>query len=157
MNIYFIKIKFILLIHNDFKYDNLVLDPKDLSHILAVLDWEMATLADPLVDVGLVTAMWNRDEKLPLGFAFVQRVSNVDGAIGGDELAQRWANSTGLSIEHLHYFQAFALWRLAVIVEGAYVLFRTGQVDGPYERGLEHDVPALLDAAQRIAQGRGMA
>jgi hypothetical protein len=44
-----------------------------------------------------------------------------------------------------------------VIVEGAYVLFRNGQVDGPYERGLEHDVPALLDAAQRIAQIKGIA
>jgi aminoglycoside phosphotransferase (APT) family kinase protein len=83
-------------------------------------------------------------------------VSNVHGALGGDALAQHWADSTGLSIEHLSYFQAFALWRLAVIVEGAYVLFRNGQVDGPYERGLEHDVPALLDAAQRIAQTKGM-
>jgi aminoglycoside phosphotransferase (APT) family kinase protein len=86
----------------------------------------------------------------------VQRVSNVHGAVGGDALAQHWADSTGLSIEHLSYFQAFALWRLAVIVEGAYVLLRNGQVDGPYERGLEHDVPALLDAAQRIAQIKGM-
>ena len=144
------------IVHCDYHLDNVLMAPFK-PKVRAILDWEMATLADPLVDVGLVTAMWNRDEKLPLGFAFVQRVSNVDGAIGGDELAQRWANSTGLSIEHLHYFQAFALWRLAVIVEGAYVLFRTGQVDGPYERGLEHDVPALLDAAQRIAQGRGMA
>ncbi|MBJ7501118.1 MAG: hypothetical protein JHC57_15295, partial [Sphingopyxis sp.] len=113
--------------------------------------------ADPLVDVGLVTAMWNRDENLPLGFAFVQRVSNVAGVVGGADLARRWAHVTGLSIEHLGYFQAFALWRLAAIVEGAYVLFREGQVDGPYERGLEHDVPALLDAAQRIARGEGMA
>jgi aminoglycoside phosphotransferase (APT) family kinase protein len=144
------------IVHCDYHLDNVLMDPIE-PKVRAILDWEMATLADPLVDVGLVTAMWNRDESLPLGFAFVQRVSNVHGAIEGGELAQRWSNSTGLSIEHLHYFQAFALWRLAVIVEGAYVLFRNGQVDGPYERGLEHDVPALLDAAQRIAQIKGMA
>ena len=72
-------------------------------------------------------------------------------------LAQRWARATGLSIDHLGYFQAFALWRLAAIVEGAYVLFREGQVDGAYERGLEQDVPALLDAAWRIAASEGMA
>jgi aminoglycoside phosphotransferase (APT) family kinase protein len=144
------------IVHCDYHLDNVLMDTTE-PKVRAILDWEMATLADPLVDVGLVTAMWNRDESLPLGFAFVQRVSNVKGAIGNGELAQRWANSTGLSIEHLLYFQVFALWRLAVIVEGAYILFRNGRVDGPYERGLEHDVPALLDAAQRIAQIRGMA
>lgn len=144
------------IVHCDYHLDNVLMDPA-VPQVNAILDWEMATLADPLVDVGLVTAMWNRDESLPLGFAFVQRVSNVAGVVGGADLAHRWAKATGLSIDRLGYFQAFALWRLAAIVEGAYALFREGQVDGPYERGLEHDVPALLDAAQRIARGEGMA
>jgi aminoglycoside phosphotransferase (APT) family kinase protein len=144
------------IVHCDYHLDNVLMDPA-VPQVNAILDWEMATLADPLVDVGLVTAMWNRDESLPLGFAFVQRVSNVAGVAGGADLAHRWAKATGLSIDGLGYFQAFALWRLAAIVEGAYVLFREGQVDGPYERGLEHDVPALLDAAQRIARSEGMA
>lgn len=144
------------IVHCDYHLDNVLMDSTE-PKVRAILDWEMATLADPLVDVGLVTAMWNRDENLPLGFAFVQRVSNIDGAIGSGALAKCWANSTGLSIAHIHYFQAFALWRLAVIVEGAYILFCKGQVDGPYERGLEYDVPALLAAAQRIAQIKGMA
>lgn len=144
------------IVHCDYHLDNVLMDP-EVPEVRAILDWEMATLADPMVDVGLVTAMWNRDESLPLGFAFVQRVSNVAGVVDGNGLAQRWAHTTGLSIDHLGYFQAFALWRLAAIVEGAYVLFREGQVDGAYERGLEHDVPALLDAAWRIAAGEGMA
>lgn len=140
------------IVHCDYHLDNVLMDPA-VPQVRAILDWEMATLADPMVDVGLVTAMWNRDEDLPFGFAFVQRVSNVSGVVVGDALAARWSRATGLSIRHLSYFQAFALWRLAAIVEGAYVLFREGQVDGPYERGLEQDVPALLDAAQRIATG----
>ncbi len=144
------------IVHCDYHLDNVLMDP-EVPEVRAILDWEMATLADPMVDVGLVTAMWNRDESLPLGFAFVQRVSNLPGVIDGTGLAQRWARATGLSIDHLGYFQAFALWRLAAIVEGAYVLLREGQVDGAYERGLEHDVPALLDAAWRIAAGEGMA
>lgn len=144
------------IVHCDYHLDNVLMDLAE-PKVKAILDWEMATLADPLVDVGLVTAMWNRDESLPLGFAFVQRVSNVAGVIGGGDLARRWSHATGLSIERLGYFQAFALWRLAAIVEGAYVLFREGHVDGLYERGLEHDVPALLGAAQRIAEAEGMA
>lgn len=142
--------------HCDFHLDNVLMDPRQ-PKVKAILDWEMATLADPLVDVGLVTAMWNRDESGPLGFAFVQRISNHPDVIGGDELADRWARTTGLSIERLRYFQAFALWRLAAIVEGAYVLYRGGQVDGAYERGLEHDVPALLEAAARFAADEGFA
>lgn len=145
----------IRIVHCDYHLDNVLMD-LNVPRVEAILDWEMATLADPLVDVGLVTAMWNRDEALPLGFAFVQRVSNVPGAVSGADLAQRWSDATGISIRHLGYFQAFAIWRLAAIVEGAYVLFRQGQVDGAYERGLERDVPALLDAARRIAEGEGM-
>ncbi len=143
------------IVHCDYHLDNVLVDTGHPT-VNAILDWEMATLADPLVDVGLVTAMWNRDEAFPLGFPFVQRVSNRPGVIEGNTLAQRWSVATGLSIDHIGYFQVFALWRLAVIVEGAHVLFRKGQVDGAYERGLEHDVPALLEAAHRIAQVEGM-
>lgn len=142
------------IVHCDYHLDNVLMNANE-PRVEAILDWEMGTLADPMVDVGLVTALWNRDESFPLGFAFVQRVSNFPGVIGGEELAQRWARRTGLSIRHLGYFQAFALWRLAAIVEGAHVLFREGKVDGAYEQGLEHDVPALLDAAQRIARAEG--
>ena len=143
------------VVHCDYHLDNVLMDSHS-PKVSAILDWEMATLADPLVDVGLVTAMWNRDESQPLGFAFVQRVSNVQGAVSGYDLARRWSQVADLSIDRLGYFQAFALWRLAVIVEGAYVLYRRGQLDGVYERGLEQDVPALLGAAQRIAREEGM-
>lgn len=139
------------IVHCDYHLDNVLMD-LEAPKVRAILDWEMATLADPRVDVGLVTAMWNRDESLPVGFRFVQRVSNMSGVVSGTDLAQRWSDACGLSIDHLAFFQAFALWRLAAIVEGAYVLYRKGQVDGPYERGLEQDVPALLDAARRILE-----
>lgn len=144
------------IVHCDYHLDNVLMDPV-APKVRAILDWEMATLADPRVDVGLVTAFWNRDEAGPLGFPFVQRVSNVPGVMRGADLARRWAEATGLSDDRLGYFQAFALWRLAAIVEGAYVLLREGQVDGAYERGLERDVPALLEAAHRIARDEGMA
>lgn len=144
------------IVHCDYHLDNVLMDP-DRPEVNAILDWEMATLADPLVDVGLVTAMWKRNASGPLGFAFVQRVSNRAGVIGGDDLAERWSERTGLSIARLRFYQAFALWRLAAIVEGAYVLHRSGLVDGEYERALEHDVPALLEEAARFARDEGFA
>ena len=141
------------IVHSDFHLDNLLVD-RDSPRVKAILDWEMATVADPLVDVGLATAFWNRDESEQLGFVFVQRVSNRAGVSSGKELAERWAERTGLSLDSLAYYQVFALWRLAAIVEGAFVLHRQGKVDGPYERGLEFDVPALLAQASRIAAQR---
>jgi len=142
--------------HCDYHLDNVLMAPSR-PQVSAILDWEMATFADPLVDLGLVTAFWNRDEQGPLGFPHVQRVSNRAGVVSGDELAARWSAATGLSIDRIGYYRAFALWRLAVIVEGAYVLHRRGQIDGDYERGLEQDVPALLAAAAAIARGESVA
>ncbi len=140
----------IRIVHCDYHLDNVLMDA-DQPRVNAILDWEMATLADPLVDQWLVTALWNRDERGPLGFAFVQRISNASHAPTATELGNRWSAATGLSTKRLGYYQAFALWRLAAIVEGAYVLHRQGRVDGPYERGLERDVPALLEAAAAFA------
>ncbi len=137
----------IRIVHCDYHLDNTLMD-RAVPRVNAILDWEMATLADPLVDLGLVTALWNRDEKEALGFRFVQRISNCDGVVSATDLAAQWSQATGLSIDRLQYYQVFALWRLAAIVEGAYVLHRQGQVDGEYERGLEQDVPNLLIAAE---------
>ncbi|MDR7101118.1 phosphotransferase family protein [Croceicoccus sp. BE223] len=145
----------IRIVHCDYHLDNVLMAPAQ-PRVNAILDWEMATLADPLVDLGLVTALWNRDEGVPIGFPHIQRVSNRAGVVSGDDLAARWSGKTGLSIDRIGYYRAFALWRLAAIVEGAYVLYRRGQIDGDYERGLEHDVPALLAAAEAIARAEGM-
>ena len=139
----------IRIVHCDYHLDNTLMDETALR-VNAILDWEMATLADPMVDLGLVTALWNRDEGVPLGFRFVQRISNCEGVVSGAELAAKWAQATGFSIARLQYYQVFALWRLAAIVEGAFVLYRKGQVDSAYERGLEQDVPALLSAADLL-------
>ncbi|MXP45348.1 phosphotransferase family protein [Allopontixanthobacter sediminis] len=141
----------IRIVHCDYHLDNTLMDETALK-VNAILDWEMATLADPMVDLGLVTALWNRDEDGPLGFRFVQRISNRGGVVSGSELAAQWAQTTELSIAQLQYYQVFALWRLAAIVEGAFVLYRKGQVDGAYERGLEQDVPALLSAADLLTR-----
>ncbi len=143
----------IRIVHCDYHLDNTLMD-STVPRLNAILDWEMATLAGPLVDLGLITALWNRDEEAALGFRFVQRISNRPGVLSGEDLASHWAKMTGLNIDRLQYFQVFALWRLAAIVEGAYVLQQKGQVDGEYERGLEQDVPNLLAAAKaRMSAG----
>lgn len=137
------------VVHCDYHLDNTLFD-RAQPKLNAIIDWEMATIGDPMIDLGLLLMFWRRDENEQLGFRFVQRISNRPDAIAPERLADRWARRTGYSAAKLDYYRVFAFWRLAAIVEGAYVLQLHGQVDSPYARGLEQDVPNLLRAAAAI-------
>jgi aminoglycoside phosphotransferase (APT) family kinase protein len=138
------------IIHCDYHLDNTLFARTD-PRLMAIVDWEMATVGPPLVDVGLLTMFWNRADGQDRGFPAIQAVSNRADAPSGEELARRWSAATGFPITNLAYYQAFAFWRLAAIVEGAHVLSERGLVDTPYARGLTSDVPALLAEAARAA------
>ena len=137
------------IVHCDFHLDNCLFDA-NTPGLLSIIDWEMATIGDPMVDLGLLLMFWRREEAANLGFRFVQRVSNRPDVIDPRVLADRWSTRTGLSSERLDWYRVFAFWRLAAIVEGAFVLYRTGAVDSDYARGLEQDVPALLAEAAAL-------
>lgn len=137
------------IIHCDFHLDN-TLFGSTRPELRAIIDWEMVTLGDPRIDLGLFLMFWNRNPDRALGFSFVQQISNRSDIVTRQDLARRWETKTGLSAADLEFFCAFAFWRLAAIVEGAYVLFTKGRVDSDYARNLEHDVPALLQEAWEI-------
>lgn len=131
------------IIHCDFHLDN-CLAARDRPEVLAVIDWEMATLGDPLVDLGLCLFFWKRDPAAPLGFGFVQAISNRRDAPGRDRLAEAWSQASGRDHADLPWYIVFSAWRLAAIVEGAWQLYVQGKVSSDYARGLEYDVPNLL-------------
>ncbi len=141
------------VIHCDFHLDNCLIAP-DGPRLLAILDWEMATLGDPLIDLGLCLFFWRRDASAArLGFGFVQGLSNRPDVAPPRALADAWSQASGLDHAGIDYYVVFAAWRLAAIVEGAWVLCHQGKVDTPYARGIEHDVPALLREAEAIIAG----
>lgn len=142
------------IIHCDFHLDNCLCAPGD-PQVRAVIDWEMATLGDPLVDLGLCLFFWKRDPEAALGFDFIQAVSNRPDAPGRDELAEAWARASGRDPAALGWHMVFSAWRLAAIVEGAYVLYVHGKVSSDYARGLEYDVPALLREAAALIEVGG--
>ena len=139
------------VIHCDFHLDNCLVAP-DRPELRVILDWEMATLGDPLVDLGLCLFFWRRDPATQRGFAFVQELTNRPGALPARALAEHWSAQTGFSHDTIDYYIVFAAWRLAAIVEGAWVLHARGKVDTAYSRGLERDVPALLAEAAAILE-----
>ncbi|MGC8536330.1 MAG: phosphotransferase family protein [Rhizomicrobium sp.] len=143
------------IVHCDFHLDNCLMAP-DGPRLRAILDWEMATLGDPLIDLGLCLFFWRRDISSGLGFAFVQGLSNRSDVIAPRALAETWSKETGFDHKQIDYYVIFAAWRLAAIVEGAWVLCCQGKENTPYARGLEHDVPALLREAEAIIEKGGI-
>jgi aminoglycoside phosphotransferase (APT) family kinase protein len=137
----------ITVMHGDYHLDNSLVAP-DEPRLLAVIDWEMATLGDPLLDVGLVLALWGDDRPEPYPFSRIQGISRGAGALSREELAARYEAASGRSVARLEIYMALALFKLAAIVEGAYTLYRRGELDSDYARGLEHDVPWLLAQAE---------
>ncbi len=140
------------VVHGDYHLDN-TLCHRERPELLAVIDWEMGTLGDPLTDLGLLLMFWGPRAVSPPGFAHVQAVSRREGVIGRRDLVGAWSLSSGLEATQLDFYLCFAFWRLAAIVEGAYGLYLAGKVDSDYARGLECDVPALLQEAALAAQG----
>ena len=110
----------------------------------------MSTIGDPLLDLGLVLAFWGDDRPDPPAMPRIQGFSRAPGAPTRGELAERYAQRSGRSIEHLPYYMALAFWKLAAIVEGAHLHYTTGALRTDYARELEDDVPRLLAEARAL-------
>jgi aminoglycoside phosphotransferase (APT) family kinase protein len=139
------------ILHGDFHFDNCLLSPQPPVRVVAIVDWEMATIGDPLLDLGLFLGFWGTDRPQRAAMPRVQAVSRVAGSPSREELAARYAERSGRSVERLDWYGAFAMWKLAMIVEGAYAQYLDGRLDTPYAAALEHDVPGLLDEAAHLA------
>jgi aminoglycoside phosphotransferase (APT) family kinase protein len=138
------------LVHNDYKYDNLVLDPREPTRIRAVLDWEMATLGDPLMDLGTTLGYWvEADDPEPLR-AFALGPTAAPGSLTRAELAARYAEKTGVDLSNLLAYYAFGLFKIAVIVQQIYARYRAGATQDPRFAGLS-DVVALYGAVAAVA------
>lgn len=141
------------LLHNDYKYDNLVLDPHDLS-IRAVLDWEMATVGDPLMDLGTALGYWvEPDDPDDLqGIRFC--LTTLPGNLTRRELVERYARRTGraLSPEDALFYYVYGLFKIAVIAQQIYFRYVQGfSQDERFSRLIE-GVRALARAAERAIQ-----
>lgn len=107
------------LVHNDFKYDNVVLTP-DLARVVAVLDWEMATIGDPLMDLGTALGYWIEPSDPPVFQVTVFGPTNRPGNLSRVELADRWSKATGRDASNVLFYYAFALFKLAVVAQQLY-------------------------------------
>ena len=139
------------LIHNDFKFDNLVLDPTDLTHVVAVLDWEMATLGDPLMDLGTTLAYWTEpDDPAPL-HQFIVGPTTQPGALTRHELVDRYGATTGRDISNMLFCYVCGLFKVAVIAQQIYARYARGLTQDPRFANFNKVVAALgLGAVRAI-------
>lgn len=138
------------LIHNDYKYDNVVLDPHDLSRIVAILDWEMATLGDPLTDLGTTLAYWiEPNDPAPLQqFG----ITGVPGNLTRSAFAARYAERSGRDLSRLVFYYVYGLFKNSVIVQQIYARYRQGHTQDARFAGLIHLVRAYGDLAVRAIE-----
>ncbi|TNF26765.1 MAG: phosphotransferase family protein [Deltaproteobacteria bacterium] len=143
------------LVHNDLKHDNVVLDAQDPARVVGLLDWEMATIGDPLMDLGTTLGYWVEATDPPHIQAFAFCPTNVPGAWSRAQLVDEYAARTGRSVGDPVFYLVYGLFKLAVVAQQIYRRFALGQTRDPRFARLLMGVHALGDLASRaIARDR---
>ena len=147
------------LVHNDFKYDNVVLgeDPSRDARVVAVLDWEMATIGEPLMDLGTTLGYWIEKDDPPVFQVMVFGPTNLPGNLTRSEIVRRYAAKTGRAIDEggVLYYYAFALYKLAVVAQQLYRRYKDGLTTEARYAPMLEGVRAVSSAAiVAIEKGR---
>jgi len=140
-------------IHNDYKYDNLILDPSDLSNIIAVLDWEMATVGDPLMDLGTTLGYWAEANDGP--YLRVFGLTSLPGNLNREDALQRYAEKSGRDVSGFLFYYVYACFKIGVIAQQIYARFKLGFTKDPRFGALIHSVKECgNNGANAIKYGR---
>lgn len=137
------------LVHNDFKLDNLVLDPAAPERVRAVLDWEMATVGDPLLDLGTSLGYWTEAGDDPVLLAFRSGPTHLPGMPTRAEIGRNWALATGRSLDQVVLATVFGLFKIVVIAQQIYVRFARGLTSDPRFEVLPRVIAALAARAEQ--------
>lgn len=141
------------LLHNDFKYDNVILNPDFLPDVRAVLDWEMCTVGDPLMDVGTALSYWSEAGDSDFRRSF--NLTHLAGNLTRQEFAQRYGELSGRDVSNLLYYYVFGLFKNAVVMQQIYSRYHRGLTADSRFAGLLAGVQALSnDGLRSIETGR---
>jgi len=142
------------LIHNDYKLDNVVLDPDDITKLVGVLDWEMSTLGDPLMDLGTFLGYWVEPDDDGAMQTMRWGPTTQPGALTRREIVARYEQASGRPVENPVYYYVFGMFKTAVVIQQIYYRYKQGLTKDERFAILIMGVHALASkAAEHIARG----
>jgi aminoglycoside phosphotransferase (APT) family kinase protein len=140
------------IVHGDYRLGNVMVANEAPARLVAIFDWELSTIGDPLADVGYLTVTWAQpDDPADNTFASLSAATRRPGFMTREELTARYEERSGRSVSALNWYQALALWKAAVFMEGNYKRSLAGTTDDPYLKQFDKGVPALAEAAWEAA------
>lgn len=137
------------LIHNDYKFDNMILDANEITRIKGVLDWEMCTVGDPLSDLGTALGYWVDPHDPPEFQAVHWGPTMLPGSLTRKQLVQRYAEKTGRDVSHIVFYYVFALFKTAIVVQQIYYRYHHGLTNDQRFASLMDVANVLLENAIR--------
>ena len=140
------------IVHGDYRLGNVMMADSAPAELVAIFDWELSTIGDPLADVGYLTVTWvEPDDPEDTMFANLNAVTRAGGFLTRQEIIARYEERSGRSMSALNWYQALALWKAAVFMEGNYKRFQAGNSDDEYLGLFDRGVPMLAEKAREIA------
>ena len=140
-------------LHNDYKFDNVVWNT-EMTEIIGVLDWEMSTVGDPLMDLGAALAYWCQAEDSDFSKMF--NLTWLDGCLTRQEVIEQYAVLTGRDLSDIHFYYIFGLYKNAVIMQQIYARWKAGLTKDPRFGGLIHGVFELSKMAKKAINTEGV-
>jgi aminoglycoside phosphotransferase (APT) family kinase protein len=140
----------ICVIHNDYRFDNVMLDPGARLNIIGVLDWEMTTLGDPLMDLGGSLAYWVQADDDPMFHSLRRQPSHVPGMLTRREVVAYYGARSGWRVDNFDFYEVFGLFRLMVIIQQIYRRFVLGQTTNPRFAGFGQAAAYLGQRCRRL-------
>lgn len=137
------------IIHNDYKYDNLLLNPSNITEVVGILDWEMATLGDPRMDLGTTLCYWVEAGDAEDLIAMRMGPTAIAGSYTRRELAEAYARRSGRDLGNIVFYYCFGLYKTAVVLQQIYYRYAQGLTKDPRFGKLIHGVRALCAQAAR--------
>jgi aminoglycoside phosphotransferase (APT) family kinase protein len=143
------------LIHNDFRFDNVVLETENPLNVIGVLDWEMATIGDPLMDLGNSLAYWIEADDEAQFHMMRRQPTHLPGMLSRKEVVAYYLEKTGRTVDSFVFYEVYGLFRLAVIIQQIYYRYYNGQTQDKRFASFNHVVNYLEVRCLRLIKGEG--
>lgn len=140
----------VTLVHNDYKLDNVMLAGDDPGKMVAIFDWDMCTLGDPLVDLGALLTYWTEPTDPPYMQMTAMMPVGDSRFLTRAELIQRYAEKSGRDVSHIRFYHALGLYRLVVIAAQIFIRYKRGQTQDQRFAAFETMIPLLAQAAREL-------